>query len=150
MPSQHIYLDRNVPRHTASSHAMTGPNQTPGEHSLAALLATLKTTLHPDTFVFLTFPDGQLPPMSLFTQMSFREKEGLTIITTLQSATAHGLDGIFPSRMITLDVHSSLEAVGFMAAVSGKLAESGFGVNPCERLLPRSLFRTAGQRGRGD
>jgi hypothetical protein len=32
--------------------------------------------------------------------------------------------------MITLEVNSSLEAVGFMAVVAGKLAERGIGVNP--------------------
>ncbi|KAK0103008.1 hypothetical protein ONS95_000808 [Cadophora gregata] len=107
----------------------------PGETSLAALLSTLKTALKPDTFVFLTLPGGQSPPPSLFVQMLFREDEGLTVITTQDSAEAHKLEYIFPSKMITLDLHSSLEAVGFMAAISAKLTESGIGVNPVSGFL---------------
>ncbi|KAG4419083.1 hypothetical protein IFR04_007775 [Cadophora malorum] len=106
-----------------------------GETSLSALLSTLKTALSPETFVFLTVPNGQSPPPSLFIQMLFRETEGLTIITTKESAEAHKLEYIFPSKMITLDIHSSLEAVGFMAAVSAKLTESGIGVNPVSGFL---------------
>ena len=44
-----------------------------GETSLSALLSTLKTVLSPETFVFLTLPNGQFPPPSLFIQMLFRE-----------------------------------------------------------------------------
>lgn len=144
-------------------------NPAPGETSLATLLSTLKTRLHPETFVFLTLAKGEAPPASLFIQMLFREvslycrslldrsdilflkiigtgslgltlhsvcqAEGLTVITTQESAEAHKLEYIFPSKMITLDIHSSLEAVGFMAAVSAKLTESGIGVNPVSGFL---------------
>ncbi|KAL2067227.1 hypothetical protein VTL71DRAFT_1651 [Oculimacula yallundae] len=117
----------------------------PGETGLAALLATLKTSLHPDIFVFITLPVGQSPPPSLFIQMLFREAEGLTVITTQESATDHGLESIFPSRMITLDIHSSLEAVGFMAAVSAKLTHSGIGVNPVSGFFHDHCFVPLGR-----
>lgn len=56
---------------------------TPGELSLLRLLCTLRLSVHPDTFVFLTFPSvGSPPPQTLFQQMVFREAEGLTVITT--------------------------------------------------------------------
>jgi hypothetical protein len=57
--------------------------------------------------------------------MLFKEVEGLTIVTTKASAEAHGLEYIFPCRMVTLNIHSSLEAVGFMAAITRKLTEKG-------------------------
>ncbi|CZT00075.1 related to COG3602 family protein [Rhynchosporium agropyri] len=111
-----------------------------GETNLAALLATLKTSLHPDIFVFITLPNGQSPPPSLFLQMLFREAEGMTVITTQDSAVAHGLEYSFPSRMITLDIHSSLEAVGFIAAVSAKLTAMGVGVNPISAFFHDHCF----------
>ncbi|KAH7383625.1 ACT domain-containing protein [Cadophora sp. MPI-SDFR-AT-0126] len=123
----------------------TASNPAPGETSLAALLSTLKTALNPETFVFLTLPNGQSPPPSLFVQMLFREAEGLTVITTQESAEAHKLEYIFPSKMITLDIHSSLEAVGFMAAVSAKLTESGIGVNPVSGFFHDHCFVPLGK-----
>lgn len=53
---------------------------------------------------------------------SFQEREGLTLVVTAENAAACGLDyqGVF--RCISLQVHSSLEAVGLTAIVSGKLA----------------------------
>ncbi|KAH9222623.1 ACT domain-containing protein [Leptodontidium sp. 2 PMI_412] len=120
-------------------------NPAPGETSLATLLSTLKTRLHPETFVFLTLAKGEAPPASLFIQMLFREAEGLTVITTQESAEAHRLEYIFPSKMITLDIHSSLEAVGFMAAVSAKLTESGIGVNPVSGFFHDHCFVPLGK-----
>lgn len=109
---------------------MATQSAAPGETSLTVLLSTLKLTLSPETFAFVTLPGLQLPPPSLQIQMSFREAEGTTIITTQESADENGIGYTFPCKMITLNVHSSLEAVGFMAAISAKLAEKGIGVNP--------------------
>ena len=72
--------------------------------------------------------------------MTFRELEGLTIITTLEEATSHKLEYVFPSRMITLDIHSSLEAVGFMAVISKALAEKGIGCNPVSGFFHDHCF----------
>jgi len=45
-------------------------------------------------------------------------------------AVVHGLSQEFSSRMITLNVHSSLDAVGFIALIATKLAAAGMGGNP--------------------
>ena len=89
---------------------------------------------------------GELPP-SLDAQMAFQEAEGLTIVTSETAATAHGLQYSFPSRMITLNVHSSLEAVGFIARVASKLAEKGIGVNPMSGWFHDHLFVPVGKEG---
>ena len=51
------------------------------------------------------------------------------MVVARQDADRAGLayDSVF--RCITLNVHSSLEAVGLTAAVSGKLAETGISAN---------------------
>jgi hypothetical protein len=42
--------------------------------------------------------------------------------------------------MITLEIHSSLEAVGFLAAITRRLAEAGMGVNPVSAFFHDHLF----------
>lgn len=119
---------------------MATTNTTPGELSLSTLLASMEPTLHPETFVFVTLThDFSLPP-GIYIQMLFQESEGPTIITTMESARKHGLTFTFPSRMITLSVHSSLEAVGFMAAITARLAKENIGVNPVSGYHHDHLF----------
>ena len=77
--------------------------------------------------------------------MAFQETEGLTIVTTEAAATAHGLEYSFPSRMITLNVHSSLEAIGFIAKVASELAERGISVNPMSGFFHDHLFVPVGR-----
>jgi hypothetical protein len=119
-----------------------------GESNLTTLLTTLQTTLHPSTFVFVTLPGTpgqQLPPPSLPIQMFFAEAEGTTLITTKQAATTYKLEYTFPCRMITLNVHSSLEAVGFMSKISAKLTEKGIGVNPVSGFWHDHCFVPVGR-----
>lgn len=49
--------------------------------------------------------------------------------------------------MITLNVHSSLEAVGFMAKISAKLTERGIGVNPVSGFWHDHCFVPVGREG---
>lgn len=81
---------------------------TTGETELQKLLSTLQLSVHPSTFVFSTFPPSASPPPGLVQHMLFRELEGVTVISTLESAQENGVNYSFPSRMITCDVHSSL------------------------------------------
>ena len=120
-----------------------------GETSLSLLLASLRLSIHPATFVFLTFPpSASQPPETLYQQMAFQEKEGSTIISTLESAKEHRLDYTFTSRMITCELHSSLEAVGFMAALTKRLSERGIGANPVSGFYHDHLFVSAGDADR--
>ncbi len=60
---------------------------------------------------------------------TFREQEGLTLVLEQQKAMDANLsvEGIF--SLITLTVHSSLEAVGLTAAFATKLGEHGISAN---------------------
>ena len=118
----------------------------PGETSLSTLLATLEATLHPSTYAFITFPHSIPLPETLYKQLLSREAEGVTVISTLESAQKHNItDFAFPCRMITCEVHSSLEAVGFMAVIATRLAEKGMGVNPVSGYFHDHLFVPVGR-----
>jgi hypothetical protein len=109
-----------------------------GETNLQKLLGSMRPSLAPGTFVFTTVTGG-VPP-GLDPQMVFREGEGLTLILREDEARRAGLTVSFRCRMVTLDIHSSLDAVGFMAAVTTRLAASGMGVNPVSAHFHDHLF----------
>lgn len=112
----------------------------PGETDLTKLLATMKPKLHEQTYVFATLPATRVSPADLDVVMTLREVEGLTLIVEEEAANRANLAGIFRCRMITLEVHSSLEAVGFLAAITTRLAAAGMGVNPVSAFYHDHLF----------
>lgn len=118
-----------------------------GETDLEKLLSTMRPQLQPGVFVFVTLRSDENPPAGIEPVMAFREREGLTCIVGEAEAGAAGLAGIFPCRMITLTVHSSLEAVGFMAAITARLARAGIGVNPVSAFHHDHLFVPAERAG---
>ena len=101
-----------------------------GEEDLSKLLALLRPGLIPGDFVFCTVANmkygdhAELQPIA-----SVQEAEGLTLVLDKHTAEEAGLayDAVF--NCITLQVHSSLEAVGLTAAVSSKLAANGISAN---------------------
>lgn len=101
-----------------------------GETDLEALLARMSPRLLDGEFVFLSFADGaygdraELEPVA-----AVREDEGLTLIVPRHLADAHGLAYESVFRAITLQVHSSLDAVGLTAAFAARLAERGISAN---------------------
>lgn len=109
------------------------------EHDLETLIRSMQPVLQPGQFVFATVP-AQTDLSTLEPQMVFREAEGLTLILEQQKAKANGIDVLFPSRMITLNVHSALDAVGFMARVATALAADGISVNPVAGYYHDHLF----------
>ena len=101
-----------------------------GETDLKKLLAAMTPELLAGVHVFTTLPPDAPVPNKLHPVMLFREREGTTLIVLEEEAKAAGLDAVFPCRMVTLNVHSSLEAVGFLAAITTRLAAASMGVNP--------------------
>lgn len=110
-----------------------------GERDLDLLLQSLKAKLVEGLFVFVTIDEAAIPD-GITPRMMFREAEGVTLILSEVEALAHDLPAEFPCRMITLDVHSSLEAVGFIARIASELAKEGMGVNPVSGFYHDHLF----------
>ena len=111
-----------------------------GETNLQALVAGMKPQLAPGVFVFVALPPGEDAPEGLDPVMLFQEREGRTLVLGEDEAKTAGLAGAFRCRKITLSVHSSLEAVGFLAAVTARLAAAGMGVNPVSAFFHDHLF----------
>lgn len=118
-----------------------------GERDLTKLLGSMRPELQPGVMVFATVPFAAGLPRGVEPVMAMREREGWTLILEEDAARAAGLAGVFRCRMITLNVHSSLEAVGFIAAVATRLAEAGMGVNPVAGFHHDHLFVPAERAG---
>ncbi|OAQ96879.1 hypothetical protein LLEC1_04351 [Akanthomyces lecanii] len=119
--------------------------QDPGEKSLDKLLATLTTVVHPDTYVFAALAKTAPPPPLAEMQLLFRESEAVTVIVRKAYADDNRMDYFFASKMLTLNVTSSLEAVGFMAVIATRLATLGMGVNPVSGFYHDHLFVPEGR-----
>ncbi|TPL94174.1 ACT domain-containing protein [Mesorhizobium sp. B2-3-12] len=111
-----------------------------GETDLRTLLASMRPELLDGTYVFATLAPGVPQPEGLEPMMLFREREGMTLILTEEAARTMGLAASFRCRMITLNIHSSLDAVGFLAAITTRLAAAGMGVNPVSGFYHDHLF----------
>jgi hypothetical protein len=90
--------------------------------------------------VFCTIPPNETVPPEINSLLTFREQEGTTLVILREEAEAAGLRYAFVSRMITLTVHSSLDAIGFLAAITARLAEAGISVNAVSAFHHDHLF----------
>ena len=111
-----------------------------GESNLETLLKSIRPEMQDCVFVFCSLPQGQplrkdISPISIF-----REREGTAFVMRREQAERAGLPYEFPSRLITLTVHSALDAVGFLAAVTSQLAGEGISVNPVSAFYHDHLF----------
>lgn len=93
-----------------------------------------------EEYVFCSIPVEQVKTLGVSPICQFREAEGITLILTKQEAEQVSLNYEFVSKMITLSIHSNLEAVGFLAAITGKLAQNGISVNPVSAYYHDHLF----------
>ena len=111
-----------------------------GERNLDVLIEGMKPELRDGVFVFCTIAADAEIPAAINPLLMFREPEGMTLVMRREEAEAAGLSYQFPSRLITLTVHSALEAVGFLARVTARLAEAGISVNAVSAFYHDHLF----------
>ena len=101
----------------------------PDKKNLNKLLASISPRLLSGEFVFCTVQGKYGDYADLSPLATFIESEGLTLVITEENAIKANLSYESIFKCITLTVHSSLDAVGLTAAVSGKLAEKGISAN---------------------
>lgn len=105
-----------------------------GETDLARLLAGLAPALAPQPRAIRTQAhDAPVPADAL---LLFREDEGSTVIVPASDVG----DNATPWAQITLRIHSSLDAVGMMAAISAALTEAGIPCNVVSAYYHDHLF----------
>ena len=94
---------------------------------LDRLIRDMRAKLSPTSYGYATLPPGAAVPSALEPLLVFREAEGLTLV--LPWDVAAPFNPVFRCRLITLSVHSALDAVGFLAAVTAQLAAAGISTN---------------------
>lgn len=101
-----------------------------GETNLSTLLKSMAPNLLDGHYVFVTFANAHygdhanLEPIAMV-----QEDEGMTLVVPRDLADQHALKYQAVFCCITLNVHSSLDAVGLTAAVSSAFANQGISAN---------------------
>ncbi|MTI16406.1 ACT domain-containing protein [Rhodobacteraceae bacterium RKSG542] len=101
-----------------------------GEQDLQKMLAGLRPKLMDGTYVFASFAIADYEQVIAKRPLAtFREEEGLTALLSVEDASALGVADLSAWKGITLQIHSSLSAVGLTHAISGVLTEHGIPAN---------------------
>lgn len=107
-----------------------------GEHDLKTLLRNMNPSLSREEFVFCSVDDAHhLPALAIY-----REAEGTTLIMERSEADRRRMKSVFPCRRITLNVHSSLDAVGFLSVVVQELSAASISTNVVSAYYHDHLF----------
>ena len=118
------------------------------EKNLDQLLNSLNPYLQAKKFVFCSISQQTFDQLSIEPLCAFREEEGITIIIDVEEADLFALPYASTWALITCGVHSALTAVGLLAALAGKLAAAGIGVNVVSAYYHDHLFVPAGEAER--
>lgn len=101
-----------------------------GESGLENLVQNMSPTLRLPEYVFCSIKNARYGDYAAAEPLAaFLEEEGLSLVLTRNAAKQLGLvyAGVF--KCISLEIHSSLEAVGLTATVSSELARHGIAAN---------------------
>jgi hypothetical protein len=100
----------------------------------------MRPELREEEYVFASVAGDSVEEYISDCLMSFRENEGITLIVERDIAddAGFGYDRVW--RLITLQVHSDLEAVGFLAAITKHFATKKISVNVVSAFFHDHLF----------
>lgn len=101
----------------------------PGTLDLEKLLDQLDVILAEEPYCYVSIDEGTPIPSPNDCLAVIREGEGLCAIIPIECAETMRLEPIFQSALLSLTVHSSLEAVGLTAWFSARLGDAGISCN---------------------
>ena len=118
-----------------------------GESDLLTLIAQMSPSLDGQVWAFVSVDDVSSEYVAEHALATFRETEGTTLIVPWERAEEFEVCSE-PMARITLNIHSSLEAVGLTAAVSQALASEAISANVVAGFYHDHIFvpQTAGTR----
>ena len=115
-----------------------------GEKSLKKLITSMTPVLWGQEYVFATLAKVNFETLRLMDPLAtFQENEGMTVVVLKNKAEQYDLEYSGSFRCITLNVHSSLEAVGLTAAVSTKLTKANISANVIAAYYHDHIFVSA-------
>lgn len=100
----------------------------------------MQPVLRPEIFVFATLSEASRKSLAIQPIMEFREAEGITVVVLESEAKQAFLPCQYPCQLITLNIHSDLNAVGFLARICDVLAEAGISLNAVSAYYHDHLF----------
>ena len=118
-----------------------------GESDLLTLIAQMSPSLDYQIWAFVSVDEVSSEYLAEHALATFRETEGTTLIVPWERAEEFDVSSE-PMARITLNIHSSLEAVGLTAAVSQALASEAISANVVAGFYHDHIFvpQTAGER----
>ena len=118
-----------------------------GESDLLTLIAQMSPSLDGQVWAFVSVDDVSSEYVAEHALATFRETEGTTLIVPWERAEEFDVCSE-PMARITLNIHSSLEAVGLTAAVSQALASEAISANVVAGFYHDHIFvpQTVGER----
>ena len=109
-----------------------------GISDINILLKSMSPKLREGEYIFAMVQNGQVKDLK--PMMVFEEEEGTTAVIAKTEADQHKISYDASWKLITLTIHSDLQAVGLLAAVCGKLADAGISVNTVSAFYHDHLF----------
>lgn len=118
-----------------------------GEKDIRELLKKLDPELNNGEYVFVSIKNStNIPKTSVICE--FKEKEGISVVLDKNTADKLNLCYEYVAGWITLNVHSSLSAVGLTAIIATELMRNDIGCNVIAGYYHDHLFIERNQSGK--